>query len=136
MDQQIPHLCNAVAKETIPFNINPEYDLIETSVLGKIRVTKHALDKYIRENIDNTLSHPDRSLLLRLCSPKLKRQSMPGKVMEHKMRKYGSVDNLEIWGHESSTLHFIVLRGPGDAIGTLVTVYNRHPVFKTANAVV
>jgi hypothetical protein len=110
--------------------IDSEYfDVIKTPNSGLIRITQHAIDRYVENLHSGDASNPIYSLAKRLRNKNIKKQALPENVVLHKMRKYGTVENLEIWGHDTSQMHFLVVRDKPDGIGTLATVYKRHPAY-------
>jgi hypothetical protein len=128
-DEFLPSIGDEVLVEYISASDKPQYDVVKTLALGDLRLTKHAIDKYAERNHSGAAKNPLISLVGRLKHPDLKRQPLPDKAARHKLRKYGSIDNLEIWGHDTSQMHYIVVRDPNSRIGTLVTVYKRHPTY-------
>lgn len=115
--------------ETISALASPAYDVIETPAIGLVRLKQHAIDQFKERNHSGELTSPKLSLITRLQNPNIQRQSLSDKVMKHKMKKYGDISCLEVWGHDSSQLHYLILRDPKTGIGTLVTVYHRHPEY-------
>jgi len=101
-------------------------DIIQTSAIGEVRLTKHAVDQYRERLHSGDPVNPLVSLVARLMHPDLKKQPIPDRVVDHKFRKYGSVEQTEVWGHENSQMHYVVVRDPSTRIGTVVTVYRRH----------
>jgi len=65
-----------------------------------------------------------------LKHPNLKWQPLLDRTIRHKLRKYGTVENPEVWGHDTSQFHYVVLRDPNTNVGTLLTVYKRHPSYE------
>lgn len=97
---------------------------IETNLVnnkfGKIRFTKHALDKYKERNIFGEAKNPFRSIANQLLHPDLVKFETPNTLT--KKIKYLK-ENTEYWGHPSSTLRFVMLREPEPDTYTLVTLY-------------
>jgi hypothetical protein len=125
-DIELPGIEDDVPALVVSAGDNPDYDIIDTPALGKIRITLHVIEQYEKRLASSDLKRPMISLAKRLKHEGLVRQPLPDAVTRHKLRKYGSVDELEIWGHSSSQMHFTVLRDPASGIGTLVTIYRRH----------
>lgn len=128
-DEFLPKIGDDVLFEYIDAGKKPQYDVINTPTLGKIRLTKHSIDQYEDRLHSGEAKNPLVSLVGRLMHPDLKRQPLPDRAIQHKLKKYGTVDNLEVWGHDTSQLHYIVVRDPDTHVGTLVTVYVRHPSY-------
>ena len=105
-------------------------DIIETPAIGRIRITSHALEQYKQRLHSGEAERPRRSLLKRLRHPEIRQKKLPDNVEIKKIRKYGTMENTEIWGHDSSQMHFVVVRDPSNQLGTLVTVYKRHPDYQ------
>ena len=126
-DEYLPAIGDDVPVEYICANDKPIYDVITTQSLGQIRLTTHAVSQYEERLHSGEAKKPLVSLIGRLRHPDLRRQPLPDREVKHKLRKYGKVDNLEIWGHDTSQMHYVVIRDHGSDIGTLVTVYKRHP---------
>ncbi len=106
-----------------------DYDIIETEAMGRIRITAHAIARYDQWHHAGKVNAPVYSLLTRLKHPGLTRQAMPTRAEQHKIRRYGTIENVEVWGHGSSQLHFVVIRDKPTGIGTVVTVFRRHPAY-------
>ena len=128
-DEYIPALGDDVPVDFVDALDKPTYEIISTPVLGNVRLKKHAVDQYAGRLHSGEVNNPTLSLVGRLRHAELKRQTLPGSVIKHKLRKYGTVENLEVWGHDTSQLHYVIIRDPISKIGTLVTVYKRHPAF-------
>lgn len=125
-DIELPGIEDEVPAIVVSACESPDYDIIETPVLGKIRITLHVIEQYEKRLHSGDAKRPMISLSKRLKHEGLVRQPLPDAVIRHKLSKYGSVDDLEIWGHSSSQMHFTVLRDSATGIGTLVTIYRRH----------
>ncbi len=126
-DGYLPNLGDEVPSVYISSSESPQYDVFETPAMGKLKLTQHVLDQFIERLHDGEVKKPLISLISRLKHEKIKRLPLPDKVTFHKIKKYGTIDNLEIWGHDTSQMHFTVVRDPRTAIGTVVTTYRRHP---------
>ena len=115
--------------EHISADDNIDYNIIDTPALGKIIISSHVIDQYAKRLHSGTPKKPIISLKNRIMHPELSLQKLPEKVLAHKLKKYGSVDELEVWGHESSQMHFVVIRDHSTQIGTIVTLYRRHQAY-------
>lgn len=112
--------------EVIDANVDDRSDVFITPAMGDIRVTKHAISQYKERLHSGDPNNPVLSLMTRLRHPELKKQTIPDRVALHKLKKYGDLKNTEIWGHDNSQMHYVVIRDPASTIGTVVTVYRRH----------
>ncbi|MBT7408547.1 MAG: hypothetical protein HN826_02485 [Methylococcales bacterium] len=99
--------------------------LFDTPSLGKIKLTTHAIEQYQSRLESGEVNDPTKSLVRRLKHKELIKQALPARVIRHKLKKYGTVDNLEVWGHDSSSMHYMLIRDKLTDIGTIVTVYSR-----------
>lgn len=126
-DSFLPNPGEDVPSLFISAEDKPQYDVFTTPAMGKLRLNKHAVDQFIERHHSGDSKNPLISLISRLKHEEIKRQPLPDSVLKHKERKYGSVENLEVWGHDTSQLHYTVVRDPTTSIGTVVTVYKRHP---------
>ncbi|QSV17578.1 hypothetical protein [Photobacterium ganghwense] len=109
-------------------DVNPEdyYSTnteIDTPAIGRLNVTLHAIDQYEERVTGGKPLKGWASLKKRLENTELCQRKLPPKVLEHKARKYGRADNIEVWAHPSSTLHFLCLVDEG--VKTLVTCFER-----------
>lgn len=106
----------------------PNY-AIDTPVLGKVHITKHALDQYIkRTDAGIGMKNELKSLILRLKHPELRQLDVGKGVQQHKSFKYGNHVKTTFWGHERSIIGFTIIEN-GDR-KTLVTVYRRDLEFQ------
>ena len=128
-DPMVPYVGDDVPMEFLSVRDSPTYGIIDTPILGKMRLTKHALEQYKERFRGGVIKNPVKSLIGRLKHPELKLQQLPSRTLRHKLRKYGSIDHLEVWHHENSQMFYVVVRNPVNQVGTLVTVYNRHPEY-------
>jgi len=128
-DEFLPKIEDDVLVEYVEASESSRYDIISTPTIGEVRLTKHSVDQYAERLHSGDAKNPRTSLIGRLNHHDLKRQQIPDRTARHKLRKYGTIDNLEIWGHDSSQLNFVIVRAQASKIGTLVTVYRRHPAF-------
>lgn len=126
-DEHLPNIGDEVPCVYLSSSESPQYDVFDTPAMGKLRLTQHVLDQFIERLHSGEAKKPLTSLISRLKHEEIKRLPLPDKVALHKIKKYGTIDNLEIWGHDTSQMHFTVVRDPRTAIGTVVTIYRRHP---------
>lgn len=98
------------------------FDEVDTPAMGRILVTQHAVEQYQERITSGSPTKPWASLVGRLKNPELRIVRLDPKVVKHKLRKYGRVD--EFWGHPTSSFRYVVRREDnGD--GVLVTVFER-----------
>lgn len=100
-----------------------ELQTIITPAMGKVRITKHAVEQYLSRLNSGKPKSPWLSLVKRLQHPKLCLSFLTDKVRQHKAQKYGTADNIEEWRHPNDEFRFLVLKH-GDT-RTLVTSYPR-----------
>lgn len=53
-------------------------------------------------------------------------QPFDEKVARHKARKYGRVDNVEVWGHRDSKFKYLMVINDDNKKRVLVTVFERN----------
>jgi len=129
-DEYLPDLEDKdVVSVLVEANEKIEFGIIETPAMGLIKLTKHAIDQYDDRHHCGDLNKPARSLIRRIKHDTIQQTSLPEKVIKHKLSKYGTVENLEVWSHDSSQTHYVVVRDLSSNIGTLVTIYKRHPAY-------
>jgi hypothetical protein len=128
-DEHLPALTDNVPVEHINATDQPLYDVISTPAIGDVRITKHSIDQYTERQHSGEAKSFIASLVKRLKHPNLQQQKIPDRVTQHKLKRYGDIEQLEVWGHDSSQMHFVVVRDPHSKIGSLVTVYRRHPAY-------
>lgn len=104
-------------------DIVSELQTISTPAMGKVRITKHAVEQYVSRLSSGKPKNPWLSLVKRLQHPQLCCSLLMDKVRQHKARKYGTADNIEEWRHPDDEFRFLVLKN-GDT-RTLVTSYPR-----------
>ncbi len=104
-------------------DIASELQTISTPAMGKVRITKHAVEQYVSRLSSGKPKNPWLSLVKRLQHPKLCSSLLTDKVRQHKARKYGTADNIEEWRHPDDEFRFLVLKN-GDT-RTLVISYPR-----------
>ena len=109
----------------VPF-INGEslrgIEKIEVESMGKIAVTRHALERYGEycETVDMNNSWKN---LHRRLNGRLNQITLPAKVLLHKLKKYG--EKPEVWMSLDNPLHYVFLRKSDHRV--LVTVFNKDP---------
>ena len=125
-DGFLPNPGDDVPETHISKNDVVPYDVIHTTAMGDIRITKHAIEKFTKSLNSEDLKAPLTSMIGRLKHEGISLQALPEKVIKHKLKKYGTVENLETWGHDSSQMHFTVTRDKKTGVGTVVTCFKRH----------
>lgn len=103
---------------------------IDTDLLGRVFITKHALDQYILRHRDGILKNPWSSLAKRLKNKNLQLVSLPDKVLFHKKLRYTQAT--EFWSHPSSEMHYVLV--PKGNEKSLVTVYRRPKDFSSSKS--
>lgn len=98
------------------------HELVETPALGRIQITRHAVEQYAERITSGSPKRPWASLVNRLLNTEMEQLTLPQKVQAHKIRKYGQLD--EIWSHPTSNFQFVVCRRD-DGVGVLVTAVVR-----------
>lgn len=103
-------------------------EVVETTVMGQLAITQHALERYsqrlVSMNNSQFIRKPWASLVRRLRNPELLQQNLDSHVLAHKYRKYGNKSTVEIWKHPTDTLHFTIVVN-SEKQRTLVTVFER-----------
>lgn len=101
----------------------------DTPNLGEVRITKHAVERFIElgNKGSDPIKRPLVSLQRRLTNEDIVQVTMPKQVAEHKIRKYGDLKNAECWKRPGSTLHFQVSNSNGER--TLVTCFRRNDFY-------
>lgn len=122
----LPSLSDNVEHEQLPMTKRVRADIIETPILGKIRMSAHAVEQFEKRMYGGVSNKPMRSLVRRLNNEKLIRRTLSDRVMKHKTMKYKDATNLELWSHDTSEMNYLIVRDPATSIGTLVTVFRRH----------
>lgn len=113
--------------EIKPFQIN--YEPIITMNLVPVHITDHARRRYKMyieraNNDENSLKNPLKSLIDRLSNKSLVRETLPDRVLKHKLKKY-KIDFAEFWTHPSSKMHYVIVNDPANDMKILVTVFIR-----------
>jgi len=106
-----------------------ETGIIKTPAMGLVKLTKHAIEKYKDRHHAGDLNKPLQSLIRRIKHDSIQKKPLPENVIKHKLKKYGTVENLEIWSHDSSQIHYVIVRDLTTGVGTIVTIYKRHPAY-------
>lgn len=101
------------------------HELIETTAIGKVWVTNHAVLRYQERNPHTSgedIKQPWNSLIKRLQHSELVITPFNERVRRHK--KYKHDGSTEVWSHPSDSMRFVVAVHPnGDKY--LVTVFDR-----------
>ncbi len=118
-----------VSIEHIDVKEKIETDIIKTPAMGAIKLTKHAIKQFEDRHHAGDLTNPVQSLIRRIKHPAIQKKSLPENVIKHKLKKYGTIENLEVWSHDSSQIHYVVVRDHITNVGTIVTIYKRHPAY-------
>lgn len=113
---------NPIDTNEVNYTSSTDFDRLDTPALGQIKLTTHAIDQYKERLHSGDALNPTSSLIKRLSNPDLRKQVIPDDVLRHKLKKYGKVDNTEIWSHDRSKMNYVVLRD-NEGIGTVVTVF-------------
>lgn len=101
------------------------YDEISTPAMGPVLITQHAIDRYQARITSGSPKKPWASLVSRLRHPELQILPFDPKVARHKARKYGRVDNVEVWGHRDSKFKYLMVIDEDTKKRVLVTVFER-----------
>ncbi|KGM26778.1 hypothetical protein [Photorhabdus sp. RM96S] len=102
------------------------HDEISTPAIGPVLVTQHAIDQYQARITSGDPKKPWASLVGRLQHPELQVQPFDERVARHKARKYGRVDNVEVWGHRDSKFKYLMVINDDNKKRVLVTVFERN----------
>jgi hypothetical protein len=97
-------------------------EMLDAGGKGRVGITRHALERYREHCGTLSLDTAWVNLALRLKKG-LHNIELEGKVLKHKVRKYGAAP--EIWGRPDSPLHFVLRPEAGHKV--LMTVFNRDP---------
>ncbi|WP_019365454.1 hypothetical protein [Pseudomonas sp.] len=97
--------------------------MLQTPALGRIGLTQHAVDAYFERVSSGKPRCPWSSLARRLSHPELRLVPMPERIRRHKLFKFGSVDEVETWGHETSKFLYLLIRDGEQK--TVVTCFER-----------
>lgn len=101
-------------------------EVVTTPVLGQVVLTHHAVERYIQKLRGNDSPKlPWVSLINRISNPELIQYKLSDKVLEHKRRKYGVDNQVEIWGHPQSSFRYVVVRDAANSIPVIATVFRR-----------
>lgn len=118
-DAHVDHVSGDIEKYT------NTHTKIETPVLGDVHITAHAVEQYAARHESAGLglpSKPKQALTRRLQDHNLIKVALPTEVLEHKAKKYGTVDNVEFWSKHNTGIYFVIVNG-ADGKKTLVTTY-------------
>jgi len=101
---------------------------IESPFLGRVLITRHALERFEERTIAESglCKNPFSSLAKRLSNNEMKQIALPKTVQKHKIKKYGAEDHFEVWKHPTSTLNFGIVDDPDAPAKVLVTVFVRN----------
>lgn len=108
-----------------PFNRN--YNIVESPSIGEVVITKHAVEQYLERTSMGKPKDPLKSLKRQVLSPDLIKNQINYKVYQHKLKKYGRADNIEIWSGRTSILKLLVVKDDNSDIKTLVTAFELKP---------
>ncbi len=114
-----------IIEETIDGGFPWQFDTFECPALGRVRLTRHAIERYRQYHTEGPLHHPTMSLVQRLQNPNLERQPLTKDVLRHKEKAYAEdvVAATEMWGNATSDVHFLVAREP--KVATVVTLFKK-----------
>ncbi len=101
----------------------PRFESVDTPRMGRITVTKHAIEQYEERFSEGDLTRTWASLVKRLQNAELSPVALPPKVEKHKARLYGD-RTARAWRHPDGTLHFVVAENE-DGSRSLITVFYR-----------
>lgn len=118
----VPETIEGIELEHLNVN-GPRYEAVNTPRMGRVVVTKHAIEQYEERFCEGDLSRTWASLVKRLQNPELATTVLPPNVARHKLMTYGD-KAAKIWRHPDGTLHFVVVDAP-DGSKVLVTVFYR-----------
>lgn len=110
-------------------SINPkEYriqETVDTPKIGELVITEHAVDRYVQYHASGEMKNPWASLINRIKHPDLHTIPLDARVIEHKRRKYGPDNEIEVWGHDSSVHRYVVIRDLKTGKKILATLFKR-----------
>lgn len=92
------------------------YDEIDTPAIGKILITRHAVERYQERITSGDPKKPRGSLVRRLLHPGLHQIPLTDKILRHKERKYGRDNQVEAWRHPDSRMTFLFVIEEGQRI--------------------
>lgn len=99
-------------------------DLLRTYKLGSLRISYHAIQRYI-EKINPTSKNPIEDIKRFLKLNRLKTAEIPEKIRLQKLLKYKTEFPAETWVDPISFINFVILRNAADGVGTVTTTYRR-----------
>lgn len=100
---------------------------VDLEKIGEVVITRHAIERFKEAMLVESGSIPQKplaTLIKRLKNKSNFLKSLPKKVVEHKRYKYPGEEGVEVWTHESSTLHYVLIKNKNGK-KTLLTVYIR-----------
>lgn len=116
---------------TIDANENVAVGIYPTEAIGNIRITKHALDRYVERNESGDLTNPKASLLKRLKNPSIQPLKLPIHVLKAKTDRYLPFKQkhdqyqVEYWGHPGHKIFFTISRDLKTNVAVVVTTNYR-----------
>lgn len=128
-DSLIPELDETAADraEVVPASRGRlSSSVFESPILGTVEVTAHALRRFVQHHTSGSMNTPWRSLVGRLSHPGLRQYPLPDRHQRHKLRKYGTIEGVEVWAHPTSSLAFLFINH--GAFRRLLTVFKRQPI--------
>lgn len=109
------------------FSFERNLNIVNSPSIGKVVITKHAVEQYLERTSMGKPKDPLKSLMRQVLSPDLVENHISYKVYQHKVKKYGRADNLEVWSGRTSILKLLVVKDDDSNIKTLVTVFELKP---------
>lgn len=81
---------------------------VHNPLIGDIEITNHSVLRYLEKinSESGCVKNPLKSLALRMKNTELIPVTLPEKVNDHKLKKYGKNDDFSVWKHPTSTLNF------------------------------
>lgn len=109
------------------FSFERNLNIVNSPSIGKVVITKHAVEQYLERTSMGKPKDPLKSLMRQVLSPDLVENYISYKVYQHKVKKYGRADNIEMWSGRTSILKLLVVKDDDTNIKTLVTVFELKP---------
>ena len=103
-----------------------DYEFIETPKMGKIGITRHAVERYQERISSGKPKNPWASLCSRLENEALTQRPLNERVLKHKAKKYGPGNMVEMWAHPDSSFCFMFVRDKDTDCRVLVTCFERN----------
>jgi len=119
----IPSSAHSTYTAESPSEIRFTHLIVDTPSMGELLVNTHAIDQFIAYLDCQPLRNPLKSLVTRMNNPELIRMSIPKNVLRHKLFKYKNNENIEVWGHQTAMLRFLIINEQG--VRTLRTVFKK-----------